>query len=171
MPGSAKDDDSLIPVHTRFHSLALRPGGVSREQAIGSAERVLDTMQPQFAEWLDRELRLLILAIPPEQDEITNKDPWLESAYLHARAVRDVGATMGFELLTFAANNLCDIIEAVRSGVDCPFDMVDSQIQALLIAKREVDHAQAVQRNPAGGVTTPARGPAQPPKGGAPKKS
>jgi hypothetical protein len=171
MPGPAKDDDSLIPVQTRFHSQALRPGGVSREQAIGSAERVLDTMQPQFAEWLDRELRLLILAIPAEHGDIKSSDPWLESAYLHARAVRDVGATMGFELLTFAANNLCDIIEVARSGVDCPFDTVENQIQALLVAKREVDHAQIAQRNPAGAGKTPVKGPAQPPKGGAPKKS
>lgn len=171
MPGSAKDGDPLIPVTTRFHSQALRPGGVSREQAIGSAERVLDTMQPQFAEWLDQELRKLIMAIPAEQAEIKSGDPWLESAYLHARAVRDVGATMGFELLTFAANNLCDIIEVVRSGVDCPFDTVESQIQALLIAKREVDHAQIAQRNPAGARNAPSKGPAQPLKGGTPKKS
>jgi hypothetical protein len=171
MPGSAKDDDSLIPVQTRFHSMALRPGGVSRKQAIGSAERVLNTMQPQFAEWLDRELRLLILAIPVEQGDITSGDPWLESAYLHARAVRDVGATMGFELLTFAANNLCDIIEVVRSGVDCPFDTVESQIQALLVAKREVDHTQIAQHNTVGERGMPAKGPMQPPKGGVSKKS
>lgn len=166
-------DDPLIPVQTRFHSMALRPGGATREQAIGSAERVLDTLQPQFADWLDQELRLLITTIPPGQDEITSSDPWLDAAYQHSRSVRDVGATMGFELLTFAANNLCDIIEIVRSGVECPFDTVESQIQALLLAKREVDRIQLAQRNPQSARGSQAKGaaPSQPPRGGSPGKS
>jgi hypothetical protein len=142
MPGSAGDEDPLIPVTTRFHSLVRRPGGVSRERAIQSAEAQLGELQPQFGEWLDRELKLLIAAIPAESPEVTSKAPWLDAAYQHCRAIRDVGATMGFELLTFAANNLCDIIEIVHSGVDCPFDAVESQVQALLLAKREVDRAR-----------------------------
>ena len=48
---------------------------------------------------------------------------------------------MGFELLTFAANNLCDIIEIVQAGVDCPFDAIESQINALLLARKEVARA------------------------------
>lgn len=136
------DDDNLIPVTTRFHAQVLRPGGVSRERALQSAEAVLGALQPKFAEWLDKELELLIRAIPGGQTEVTADDVWLDAAYGHARAVRDVGATMGFELLTFAANNLCDIIEIVRSGVECPIDTVESQLQAMLLAKREVDRQQ-----------------------------
>jgi hypothetical protein len=131
-------DDSIIPVTTRFHSLARRPGGVTREQAIQSAESQIGAMRPQFADWLDRELEQLISAIPTGQEEATNGDPWLDQAHVHCRAVRDVGATMGFELLTFAANNLCDIIEVVKAGATCPFDAIESQIQALLLARKEV---------------------------------
>jgi hypothetical protein len=141
------EDDSLIPVSTRFHSLARRPGGVSREQALKSAEAQIGIMRPQFADWLDRELEQLISAIPAGQDEATSEDPWLDVAYVHCRAVRDVGATMGFELLTFAANNLCDIIEVVKAGVTCPFDAIENQIQALVLARKEVARAlQAGQR-------------------------
>jgi hypothetical protein len=154
MPGPVKDDDSLIPVNTRFHSLALRPGGLSRDQAIQSAEAVLGELKPQFGNWLDHELQLLIASIPAGATEVSSDDPWLEPAYRHCRAVRDVGATMGFELLTFAANNLCDIIEVVRAGVECPFDAIESQIQALLLAKREVDRAR--QEKP-GSKTPPKR--------------
>ena len=141
MTNPTGDDGTLISVSTRFHSLVRRPGGVSREQAIQSAEAQIGTMKPQFADWLDRELELLIAAIPAGQSEATSKDPWRESAYVHCRAMRDVGATMGFELLTFAANNLCDIIEIVRSGVDCPFDAIESQVNALLLARKEVARA------------------------------
>lgn len=137
----AGGDDQIIHVATRFHSLARRPGGVSREQAIQSAEAHLGTLRPQFADWLDRELEQLIFAIPSGQDEATSDDPWLDTAYIHCRAVRDVGATMGFELLTFAANNLCDIIDVVKAGVTCPFDAIESQIQALLLARKEVARA------------------------------
>ncbi len=137
----AGGDDQIIPVSTRFHALARRPGGVSREQALKSAEAQLGTLRPQFADWLDRELEQLISAIPTGQDEATADDPWLDDAYIHCRAVRDVGATMGFELLTFAANNLCDIIEVVKAGVTCPFDAIESQIQALLLARKEVARA------------------------------
>lgn len=143
MTNSTGDDGTLIPVSTRFHSMVRRPGGVSREQAIQSAEAKIDTMQPQFADWLDRELERLLAAIPAGQAEATSEDPWLETAYVHCRAMRDVGATMGFELLTFAANNLCDIIEIVQSGVDCPFDAIESQLNALLLARKEVARALA----------------------------
>ncbi len=153
MPGAAGDDDNLIPVTTRFHAQVLRPGGVPREQALRSAEAQIGQMQPQFAEWLERELEALIRAIPAGLTEVTD-DVWIESAFRHSRAVRDVGATMGFELLSFAANNLCDIFEMVRSGVTCPIDTVESQLQALLLAKREVDRAQLTggkKPSPAGG--------------------
>ena len=138
---NAGGDGTIIPVSTRFHSLVTRPGGVSREQAIQSAEAHLGTMQPQFADWLDRQLELLISAIPSGQTEATSEDKWLAAAHVHCRAMRDVGATMGFELLTFAANNLCDIIEIVQAGVDCPFDAIESQINALLLARKEVARA------------------------------
>jgi hypothetical protein len=141
MPTPPGGDDSLIPVSTRFHSLARRPGGVSREQALKSAEAQIGIMRPQFADWLDRELEQLISAIPTGQEEAVSDDPWLDKAHVHCRAVRDVGATMGFELLTFAANNLCDIIEVVKAGVTCPFDAIESQIQALLLARKEVARA------------------------------
>jgi hypothetical protein len=138
---TSSGDDTLIPVSTRFHSLVRRPGGVSREQAIHTAETHLGTMKPQFADWLDRELEKLIAVVPAGQLEATSTDPWLDAAHVHCRAMRDVGATRGFEQLTFAANNLSDIIEVVKAGVDCPFDAVESQINALLLARKEVARA------------------------------
>lgn len=157
MPGAAGEDDNLIPVTTRFHAQVLRPGGVSREQAIRSAEAQIGELLPQFADWLERELEALIRSIPGGLTEAKIDDPWIEPAFQHSRAVRDVGATMGFELLSFAANNLCDIFEMVHSGVACPIDTVESQLQALLLAKREVDRARLAEgkrRTPSG----PAKG-------------
>ena len=139
MPSSTRSDDSIIFIATRFHSLARRPGGIPREEAIETAVAHLGEMQPDFSKWLDEELTLLIQAIPADISEVSAGDPWLDAAYPHCRAVRDVGATMGFDLITFAANNLCEIIEVVRAGVECPIDAIESQVQALLLARREAD--------------------------------
>jgi len=169
VPSSTRSDDSIIFVATRFHSLARRPGGVPREEAIETAVAHLGELQRDFTKWLDEELALLIKAIPADISEVSAGDPWLDAAYPHCRAVRDVGATMGFDLLTFAANNLCEIIEIVRAGVECPIDAVDSQVQALLLARREVDRAlhahpprgsskgPGKSEKPGGGRTPPKR--------------
>ena len=113
-------------------------------QAIAASKNTaLAVVAPGIAEALLATALGLLAAIPAEQAEATSEDPWLETAYVHCRAMRDVGATMGFELLTFAANNLCDIIEIVQSGVDCPFDAIESQLNALLLARKEVARALA----------------------------
>lgn len=146
MPGPGKDDAPLVFVATRFHSLARRPGGIPREQAIETAAAHLDRLRPDFARWLDQELRLLIQTIPADRAAVASDDPWLETAYQHCRAVRDVGATMGFDLITFAANNLCDIFEVMRAGIECPTDVIDSQVQALLLARQEVGRPRPARR-------------------------
>ena len=142
MPGSASGEASVIFIHTRFQSMARRPGGISRERAIEVAEAHLDQLQPDFSEWLDRELELMMNAIPADGSEVSSGDHWIEAAYSHCRAVRDVGATMGFDLVTFAANNLCEVLESVRAGVECPFDAIECHARALLLARQETDRGR-----------------------------
>jgi hypothetical protein len=146
MPGSASGEASVIFIHTRFQSMARRPGGISRERAIEMAETHLDQLQPDFSAWLDRELELMMNAIPADGSEVSSSDRWIEAAYAHCRAVRDVGATMGFDLVTFVANNLCEVIEIVRAGVECPFDTINCHVRALLLARQDADHGRGARR-------------------------
>jgi hypothetical protein len=61
----------------------------------------------------------------------------IEAAYLHACRMRDVGATMGYELVSFVANNLCQIFEAINAGAEYRGDLIGCHIEALLLAKQE----------------------------------
>jgi hypothetical protein len=51
--------------------------------------------------------------------------------------MRDVGTTMGFELVTFITNNLCEIFEAIIAGASPRNEIIDCHIDALLLAKQE----------------------------------
>lgn len=139
MPRSVVRDASVFPVDTRFHSMVRRPGGIPREQAIEAAELSLHALHPGFTEWLDHELDELSAIIPLSAVEVCSDDAWIRTAYVHCRAIRDVAATMGFHLVTFAANNLCEAFETIRSGVEYPFEVVDRDLKALLLARQEAD--------------------------------
>jgi len=43
--------------------------------------------------------------------------------------------------VTFAANHLCEGFETIRSGVEYPFEIVDRDLKALLLARQEADCA------------------------------
>jgi len=137
---AAQSDDGVVfPVRTNFHALARRPGGIPREQAIEAAEQHLHKMHPEFTAWLDQELAEILKIIPQSTDEVTSNDPWIEAANDHCRAVRDVAATMGFYLVTFAANNLCEAFDTIRSGVSYPLEAIERDFKALLLARQEAD--------------------------------
>jgi hypothetical protein len=129
-------DPNVFPVDTRFQQLARRPGGVARESAIESAQRQIDNMKTGFVDWLDRELKELTVAT-----RLVTSNPAdaaaLERAFQASCQLRDVGGTMGYELVTFVANNFCGILDALRAGAPFDQDMVDCHLDALLLARTE----------------------------------
>src|SRR5262245_57102118 len=129
-------DPNVFPVDTRFQQLARRPGGVVRESAIDSAQRQIDDMKTGFVDWLDRELKELSVAT-----RLVTTNPGdasaLERAHEASCQLRDVGATMGYELVTFVANNFCGILDAIRAGAPYDQDMIDCHMDALLLARTE----------------------------------
>jgi hypothetical protein len=125
----------IFDVETRFQTMARRPGGASREEAIEEANHTIEQLKPGFAEWAEGELQELAKAVecaragePPEQ--------WLEAASLHARAVRDVGTTMGSELLTFVADSLCEILDAIEAGSGWDADTLVCHLDALMLVRQ-----------------------------------
>ena len=48
---------------------------------------------------------------------------------------------MGFYLDTFAANNLCEAFDTIRSGIEYPPDAIDRDFKTLLLARQEADSA------------------------------
>lgn len=133
---SNNSDPNVFPVDTRFQQLARRPGGVTREAAIESAQRQIESMKTDFVNWLDRELQELATAI--ELLDLNRGDmAALDRAYRACCGLRDVGTTMGFELVTFVADNFCGILDAMKAGAPYDREMIDCHVDAFLLARTE----------------------------------
>jgi hypothetical protein len=126
---------TIFPVDTRFQQQARRPGGVTRERAIEVAARHIEALKPDFGGWLDRELQELSASIRQLNANPGNAAS-LERAQQTCGQLRDVGATMGYELVTFVANNFCHVLDAM-AGAAYDKDMVDCHMDALLLARTE----------------------------------
>jgi hypothetical protein len=130
------NDPNVFSVDTRFQQLARRPGGVTRETAIDTAQRHIEGMKTDFVDWLDRELQELATSV--ELLDLNRGDmSALDRAHQACCGLRDVGTTMGFELVTFVAENFCGILDAMKAGAPYDREMIDCHIDAFLLAKTE----------------------------------
>jgi len=120
----------------RFDRLARRPGGVAPDQAIKQAEAHLEELHADFADWIDNELTQLTAALTQLETTPTDVET-IDRAFHSCAHLRDVGGTMGFELVTFVAANLCDIIDALKIGAVYDKDTVTCHMDALKLAKTE----------------------------------
>ena len=136
MSDDAKHTANIFYADNRFEILARRAGGVAREQALASAQIQIEELKPDFADWLTHEMQELSDALAQIEGHSGNMLP-LERAYTSCAHLRDVGATMGFELVTFVANNLCEILDALKAGAAYDKDAIDCHMNALLLAKTE----------------------------------
>jgi len=128
-------DPNIFTVDTRFQQLARRPGGVTRERAIEVAARHIEELKPDFGAWLDRELQDLSASIQQLSANPGNAAS-LERAQQTCCQLRDVGATMGYELVTLVANNFCHVLDAM-AGAAYDKDIIDCHMDALLLARTE----------------------------------
>jgi hypothetical protein len=127
---------TVFPVDTRFQQLARRPGGVTRERAIERAEHQINELKTDFGDWLDRELMDLSASIRQLSANTGDAAASLERAQQACSQLRDVGATMGYELVTFVANNFCHVLDAM-AGAAYDKDIVDCHMDALLLARTD----------------------------------
>jgi hypothetical protein len=132
-----ENEARIFPVETRFQELARRPGGVPRDEAIERAQTLIEERRPSFYEWLDRELATLAEACRKAAAGELKAAAWAEDAAIRTRHIRDVGTTMGFDLLTFVANNLSEMLEGVAAGAEYRADLVECHLEAMLLAKQD----------------------------------
>lgn len=119
---------------TRFQRMARRPGGVTRKQAIEGAQAEVNDLKSDFPNWLERELQGLSIAIK-QLEESSGDMSGLDRLYLSCCQLNDVGTTMGFVLLTFVANSLCEILDAIKAGATYDRDIIGCHYDALVLAK------------------------------------
>ena len=123
-------------VDTRFQRLARRPGGVPRDQAIENAQAKIDAGQPDFEAWLDGQLYELVDTLRQVQAGTADAQ-WAEAIAAQCRQLRDVGTTMGFVLLTFVANNLCEMLESANGKSEGNLELIACHVDALLLARQK----------------------------------
>jgi hypothetical protein len=126
----------IFAPNTRFQAMARRRGGVARERAIASAQAGIEEIKVGFDEWLERELRALIDLIALVRAGEADTD-WIEAAQFHCNQLRDVGGTVGFELLTFVANTLCTIFDGIKAGAECNMEKITCHLDALLLIRHK----------------------------------
>ena len=135
MAENSNPEPHIFFVDTRFQRMARRPGGIPREQAIERAQSQVDELKPGFPAWLDRELQNFIAAIRQLETDPTDMTQ-LETAYHSCCQLRDVGTTMGFVLITFISNILCEHLDAFKTGAPYHKETIDCHIDALILASK-----------------------------------
>jgi len=137
MAGEPQNEGKMFSVESNFQKMARRSGGVTRDQALSNAQLAIDKIKMGFGDWLEGEMEALLLQLRKASTAGAGDLSWAEAAIIHARQIRDVGTTMGSELVTFITNNLCEILEAILAGVPPRNEMIVCHIDALLLAKQE----------------------------------
>ena len=123
-------------VETKFQQMAKRPGGTSRDQALINAQASVATLKPGFETWLDDEITLLLRSIPKEGDDLRDKE-WMTPADTHCQHLADVSATMGYEFVSYVANNLCLMFDAIRHGAEYRRDVMKCHVDALMLGRKD----------------------------------
>jgi hypothetical protein len=129
-------DAKVFPVDSRFQQLARRPGGIPRAQAIERAQAGVDEIKATFGDWFDKELDGIVVALPHNDAGYANPGVWLDVVLMHCRQLRDVGTTMGYELVTFIAGNFCEVLEAIKAGAEPNQELIRLHVEALRMSKQ-----------------------------------
>ena len=136
MSQSKQPEARLFFVDTNFQKMARRPGGVPRDQAIENAQSYLvEETKISFDDWLDQRLQDLKSALS-EVEQGSAKTDSLDRASFHCRQLRDAGTTCGFELLTFIADSLCIVLDAIKDGAPFEPESVACHVDALTLIKQ-----------------------------------
>jgi hypothetical protein len=126
----------LFYADTRFERLARRSGGVEREKAIEQAQAQVEEMKADFSVWIDNEFDTLNAALSEIESDPSNKGA-LERAHRSCAQLRDVGGTMGYQLVTFVAKTLCEILEAYIAGAAYDTEVIVCHTDAFKLARLE----------------------------------
>ena len=108
---------------------------MSRARAIERAEIEIAEVKVEFDEWLSRELAELMTAFEAARD--SQRDPGrLAELANRSRQLRDVTATMRFELLSFVGASLCDLLESISAEAEFPTESIVCHLDALNLSAR-----------------------------------
>ena len=127
----------IFLVDTRFQQLARRSGGVPRDKAIERAQAALDVAKPAYEEdFLEREVSGLCDLV--KKVEAGHEEPgWLETTTFRTRQLRDSAGSLGYELVAFISNSLCELLDSIEAGSDCNMESIVCHVDALMLARHK----------------------------------
>ena len=129
-------ESRLFYADTRFERMARRPGGVEREQALEQAQAQVEELKADFSVWIDQEFNALDAALAEVESNPSDKAA-LGRAHTSCAQLRDVGGTMGYQLVTFVAQALCDILDAYIAGAAYDKEVIVCHTDAFRLARLE----------------------------------
>lgn len=134
--GSGGDDNvRIFSVETRFQKLAMRPGGIPRDKAIAKATAGLGELRPELDKWISEQAEALRNALPTVGAARDDSD-WIANASIYAGRLRDVGTTAGYELVTFVAGSMCEILESSDATTERGVDSLNCHFDALQLVRK-----------------------------------
>lgn len=136
MADKTQPEARVFSAKTRFQTLARRPGGVPRTQAVENAQSQVEEAKLGFEDWLEGELTELTGWIERAKAGEAVEE-WIVAAEFHAHQLRDVGTTVGFELLTFIAGTLCTILDGIKAGAEVNMESIICHIDSLLLIRQK----------------------------------
>jgi hypothetical protein len=125
----------IFRVETNFQQMARRPGGISRDRAIERAEIEIAETTSEFDDWLNRELGELATAFSAARNDPHNPERLADFAG-RSRQLCDVTATMRFELLSFVASSLCELLDSIHAEAEFPVEPIVCHLDSLNLAAR-----------------------------------
>jgi hypothetical protein len=108
---------------------------MSRARAIERAEIEIAEVKVEFDEWLSRELAELTTAFEAARDSQRDPERLAELA-TRSRQLRDVTATMRFELLSFVGASLSDLLDSISADAEFPIESIACHLDALNLSAR-----------------------------------
>ena len=118
---------------TRFHRLAKRAGGISRDEAIKRSDTFLETAKSKYHEWVAEDVQRLEKALAALRGQTVPDPEALENAYHRTRVIRDLGDTMGYPLITVVADSLCELLHRFKNANVYSEPAVDTHFWSLML--------------------------------------
>lgn len=126
------------PGATRFHKLAKREGGITREEALKKAEKFIESLKPQYIEWLRADMEKLQTIVRAFREGVPGPVEW-KAAYRQSCVIRDLGSTFDYYTVTDIADSLCELLKRFEGNGVHHQSAVEAHLHALqLVGSTEI---------------------------------
>ena len=126
----------VVDVESRLSKLALKPGGVSKADAIANASTAIDGLRTDYPDWLEKDLASLQEAIAVANENGGEDRAALDAIYRKAAQIRDLGTSFDFPLITAAADSLCELVYRLIENQAYDSRSIDCHVTALNYLKQ-----------------------------------